>query len=126
MRVEPTFLAVGIDTLTSVTFDLLNPTPNDYLASTLYALARIFHKQRLHRQAASLARLLVSRELAHHSEDLATDVCLALSSDLPALARLAIINGLHADGPKQAIVAMTIGMAPQSEEFAPRSKGVVF
>ena len=126
VRVEPSFLAVGIDTLTSVTFDLQDPTPNDYLASTFYALSRIFLKQRLHRQAESLARLLVSREIAHHNEDLAVDVCLALSSDLPALARLAIINGLHADGSRHAMIAMTIGMVPQSEESRREARELFF
>jgi tetratricopeptide (TPR) repeat protein len=126
VRIEPSFLAVGIDTLTSVTFDLQDPTSNDYLASTFYALARIFQRQRLHRQAESLARLLVAREIAHHNEDLAVDVCLTLSSDLPALARLAIINGLHADGPWQAMIAMTIGMAPQSEESRREARELFF
>ncbi|WP_082734438.1 DUF4365 domain-containing protein [Novosphingobium sp. CCH12-A3] len=112
----PTILSVGIDTLTGVTFDLQIPTPNDYLSSILYALVRIFRRQRLLRQAEALASLLAERGLAHHNQDLAFDACIALARDLPALVRIAIVNGLHDQGPMHALVALTIVKAPQDRE----------
>lgn len=54
-RLGPTTLSVGIDTLTGVTFDLQEPTRNNYLASILYALVVIFRRQRLLCQAGALA-----------------------------------------------------------------------
>ena len=115
-RLEPAFLAVGIDTLTEVTFDLQAPTTDDYLASILYALVRLFRRQRLVRQAEALASLLAERGLAHHNQDLAFDACIALARDLPALVRLAIINGLHEQGPIHPLIALTIARAPQDDE----------
>jgi tetratricopeptide (TPR) repeat protein len=115
-RLEPAFLAVGIDTLTGVTFDLQDPTFDDYLASILYALVRIFRRQHLLRQAEALASLVAERGLAHHSQDLAFDACIALARDLPALVRLAVVNGLHDQGPMHALIALTIAKAPQDAE----------
>lgn len=116
VRIEPNFLAVSIDTITGVTFDLRDPTPDDYIAAVLYALVRLFRRQRLLRQAEALALLLTERGLGHPDQDLAFDACVALSRDLPALVRLAIINGLHAEGPMHALIAMTIARAPQDDE----------
>lgn len=116
VQLEPTFLAVGIDTITGVTFDLENPTPDDYLASILYALVRLFVRTRLLRQAEALASLLVELKLAHYNQDLAFDACIALTRNLPALVRLAIINGFHDQGPKHAAIALTIVKAPQDNE----------
>lgn len=115
-RLEPAFLAVGIDTLTGVTFDLQDPRPDDYLASILYALVRIFRRQRLLRQAEALASLLAERGLAHHNQDLAFDACIALARDLPALVRLATVNGLHDQGSLHPLIALTIAKAPQDAE----------
>tara|TARA_Y100000815_G_scaffold275721_1_gene316413 strand:- start:2627 stop:4537 length:1911 start_codon:yes stop_codon:yes gene_type:complete len=116
VRLEPTYLAVGIDTLAGVTFDLASPTPDDYFASTVYGLVHLFRRQRLLRQAEALASLLEERGLAHHNQDLAFDACIALARDLPALVRLAIINGLHNQGPMHALIALTIAKAPQNAE----------
>lgn len=115
-RLEPAFLAVGIDTLTGVTFDLQAPTTDDYLASILYALVRLFRRQRLLRQAEALASLLAERELAHHNQDLAFDACMALARDLPMLVRLALVNNLHDHGPMHPLIALTIAKAPQDDE----------
>ncbi|MEH6717183.1 DUF4365 domain-containing protein [Parasphingorhabdus flavimaris] len=116
-RLEPGFLTVGIDTLTGVTFDMVDPTPDDYLASTLYALVHLFRQQRLTRQAEALALFLVDRELAHHDSNLAFDACMALTSDLPALVDLAIINGLHdLAEPMHALVSLSICKARQHDE----------
>lgn len=115
-RLEPAFLAVGIDTLTGVTFDLQAPTTDDYLASILYALVRLFRRKRLLRQAEALASLLAERGLAHPNQDLAFDACIALSRDLPALVRLAIVNGLHDHGPMHPLIALTIAKAPHDDE----------
>lgn len=116
VRPEPAFLAVGIDTLTGVTFDLCDPTADDYLVSTLYALVRLFSRQRLIRQAEALAMFLVERQLAHHNDDLAFEACSALARDLPALVQLAIINDLHEQkGPHYGALALTIVKAPQDE-----------
>ena len=116
VRLEPDFLAVGIDTLTGVTFDLCDPTTDDYLVSILYALVRLFRRQRLIRQAEALAMLLVERGLAHHNDDLAFEACLALARDLPALVRLAIINNLHEQkSAHYSALALTIAKAPQDE-----------
>ncbi len=115
-RLEPTFLEVGIDTLTGATFDLHDPTTDDYLASILYALVRLFRRQRLLRQAEALASLLAERELAHHNQDLAFDACIALARELPALVRLAIVNGLHDQGPMHPLIALTIAKAPQDDD----------
>jgi len=117
VRIEPTFLAVGIDSITGVTFDLRDPTLDDYLASILYALVRLFRRQRLVRQAEALALLLTERGLAHHHQDLACDACVALARDLPALVRLAIVNGLHRESPMHALIALTIARAPQDVQL---------
>lgn len=115
-RLEPALLAVGIDTFTGVTFDLCDPTADVYLASILYALVRLFRRQRLIRQAEALAILLVERGLAHHNDDLALEVCLALERDLPALVRLATINDLHEQkSVHYGALALTIAKAPQDE-----------
>lgn len=119
---EPAFLAVGIDTLTSVTYDLQNPTPDDYLAAILYAIVRLFRRQRLLRQAESIALLLAERGIASYAQELAYDACIALARDLPTLVRLAIINGLHDQGPMHPLIALTIAKAPQDEE--PRRKAM--
>lgn len=116
VRLEPNFLSVGIDTLTGATFDLHEPTTDDYLASILYGLVRIFRRQRLLRQAESLALLLAERRLAHHSEELAFEACIALARDLPQFVRLAIANGFHKQGPMQGPIALTITKAPQDRE----------
>lgn len=126
VRVEPGFLYIGIDTVTGVTFDLEDPTPDEYIASILYALALIFRMQRLHSQAEALARLIMSRELAHHNVDLAKEVCLALANDLPAFARLAVINGLHLEGHNQALIAMTIAKAPRSDASRRIARDIFF
>ena len=116
-RLEPSFLAVGIDTLTGVTFDLCDPTPQDYLVSILYALARLFRRKRLLRQAEGLALLLTERELAYHDQEFAFDACAALARDLPALVRLAIINGLHDQGSMlHPLIALTIVKTPQDDQ----------
>jgi tetratricopeptide (TPR) repeat protein len=115
-RLEPAYLTVGIDTLTGATFDLRDPKPDDYLASILYALVRLFSRQRLLRQAEAIASLLAERGLAHHSQELAFDACITLARDLPALVRLAIVNDLHDQGPMQAMIALTIAKAPQDAE----------
>lgn len=116
-RLEPAFLTVGIDTLTGVTFDLRDPTPEDYLTSILYALVRLFRRQRLLRQAEALAMLLAERGLAHHNDDLAFEACLALARDLPTLVQLAVINGLHEQkGIHYGALSITIAKAPQDED----------
>lgn len=115
-RLGPDFLAVGIDTLTGVTFDLQAPTTDDYLASIIYALVRLFRRQRLLRQAEALALLLAMRGLAHHNQGLALDACIALARDLPALVRLAIVNGFHEQGPMHPLISLTIAKAPQDDE----------
>ena len=115
-RLEPKFLEVGIDTLTGVTFDLQDPTTDDYLASILYALVRLFRRQRLLRQAEALASLLAERELAHHNQDLAFDACMALARNLPVLVRLALVNNLHDHVPMHPLIALTIAKAPQDDE----------
>lgn len=117
VRLEPAFLAVGIDTLTGVTFDLREPTPEDYLVSVLYALVRIFRRQRLSRHAEALAMLLIERGLAHNNDDLALEACLALARDLRALVRLAMINQLHEQqGTHHSVLWLTIAKVPQDEE----------
>ncbi len=110
---EPTFLSVGIDTLASVTFDLVDPTPDDYVNYILYALARLFRRQRFIRQAEALAQLLVERGVPHHNQELAFDACLALARDLPALVELAIINGFHEQHLYHPISALPVAKAPQ-------------
>lgn len=117
VRLEPAFLTVGFDSLASVTFDLRDPTPEDYLSSILYALVRLFRDQRILRQAEALASLIVERGLAHYDENLAFEACIALTSDLPSLVRLAIINGLHDQGPMHALIALTISKAPQDSHL---------
>lgn len=115
-RLEPAFLAVGIDTVTGATFDLRDPGPDDYLVSILYALVRMFRRKRLIRQAEALAKLIAERGLAHHSQDLAFEACLALASDLPALVKLAVINGFHEQtGVHYGALSLTIYKAPQDE-----------
>ena len=116
VRLEPAFLTVGIDTITGVTFDLQNPALDDYLASILYALVRLFRRQRLLRQAEALASLIAKRGLVDQSQNLAFDACIALTRDLPALVRLAIVNGLHDQGPMHGLIALTIAKAPQDDE----------
>lgn len=115
VRLEPRFMAIGIDTLTGATFDLRDPTPNDYLASLLYGLVRLFHRQRLLRQAENLAALLLKRALPHHNLSLAFDACIALTRDLQALVQMAILNGLHNPNPMNPLIAITIAKAPQDE-----------
>ena len=117
-RLEPAFLAVGIDTLTGVTCDLLNPTPDDYLAPILYSLVRIFRRQRLPRQAEALAMLILERGFEHHNSDLAFDACLALVRDLPALVQLALLNDLHEqEGIHYGMLSLTIAKVPQEEDL---------
>lgn len=115
-RLEPSFLTVGIDTLTGVTFDLKDPMADDYLTSILYALVYLFRRQRLFRQAEALATLLVNRGLAHHDQNLAFHAIISLEHDLPLLVRLAIINGIHDQGPLHALIPLTITKAPQNAE----------
>lgn len=115
-RLEPAFLAVGIDTLAGVTFDLQNPSPDDYLSAILYALVRLFRRKRLIRQAEALALLLAERGIASFNQQLAYDACISLSRDLPTLVHLAIVNGLHDQGPMHSLIALTITKAPQNEE----------
>ena len=115
VRVESGMLAVGIDTITGVTFDLQSPTADEYLASILYALVRLFRRQRLPRHAEALALLLDERGLAHENRELAVDACVALTRELPALVRLAVLNGLHEQGPWFPLIAMTIVQAPHDD-----------
>ncbi|MBB6428049.1 DUF4365 domain-containing protein [Sphingopyxis sp. JAI128] len=117
VRPEPAYLAVGIDTLTGVTFDLIEPAPEDYVTATLYALVRLLHRQRLARQAEAVAHLLIERGLPSREDSLGLSACQALARDLPALVRLAVINGFHDQshinhGP----IALTISQAPQGDE----------
>lgn len=91
----PNHLTVKIDDVASMTFDLIEPDPEVYVTSTLYALARLLLVKKLPRQAESVARLLLSRGLPHHDGRLAFAACQALTADLDALIELAVINGLH-------------------------------
>ncbi len=115
-RLEPNFLAVGIDTLSGVTFDLKDPTADDYIAAILYALVRLFRRQRLLRQAEAIALLITERGIACPNQELAYDACIALARDLPTLVALAIINGFHDQGPMHPLIALTIAKAPQDEK----------
>ena len=92
---EPTFLAVRIDTLTSVTFDLEAFEAENVVISTLYAMVRLLQLNQLARQAEAVAQLLARLGKAHYNDDLAFGACQALAADLPALVQLAIVNGLH-------------------------------
>lgn len=116
-RLEPTFLTVGIDVLSSVTFDLQDPTPDDYVTSILYALVRIFRRNRLNRHAHALGSLIADRKLLRHNKNLAFEACLAVASDLPKLVDLAIVNGLHAQGALYPLIALTIVKTPQDDEL---------
>jgi len=116
VRLEPAFLAVGIDTLTSVTFDLETPKSDDYLTSILYALVRIFQRQGLLHQAEAIALLIIQKNLAHSNEELAYDACQALTRNLPALVQLAVLNGFHKQGPMQVYIALVIAKTPQDEK----------
>jgi tetratricopeptide (TPR) repeat protein len=92
---EPQWLSVQIDTVTSVTFDFPEANADDIVTSTFYALARLFQRNKLQRQAEAVARVILARGRAHQSEDLAFTACQALAADLSALVDLAIINRLH-------------------------------
>ncbi len=117
VRAEPAFLAVGIDTLTGVTFDLVDPTPEDYVTAVLYALTRLLNRQLLARQAEAVAHILVERGLAARDDSLGLSACQALARDLPALVRLAIINGFHDQASfNHGPIALTISKAPQDAD----------
>ena len=116
VRLRPESLVIGIDTLTSVTVTMYDHGLEDYLASILYALVRLFRGQRLVRQSEALAMLLAKRSLRHHDSDLAFNACLALARDLPALVRLAVVNDLHKqNGIHYSALTLTIAQAPQDE-----------
>jgi tetratricopeptide (TPR) repeat protein len=116
-RLEPSFLSIEIDSLGGATFDLKDPTPDDYVVSILYGLTFTFRRRGLHRQAEALALLLTERELAHHNQELAFEACLALIHDLSSLVRLAIGNGLHHSGPLHPLISLAIIRAPQSPDI---------
>ncbi len=92
---EADFLAVRIDTITSVTFDLPSADAGLIVNSALYALVRLFLEKGLVRQAETIARAIVQRGASHHSEDLALAACQALAGDPAAMVELAILNGFH-------------------------------
>lgn len=89
------FLAVRIDAVTSVTFDLPDADPETIATSALYALTRLFSRKGLVRQAEVIAHAILARGTPHHSEDLALSACHALAGDPEAMVELAILNGFH-------------------------------
>lgn len=111
----PGFLALRIDTLTSATFDLPDADTEMVVTSALYGLVRLLLHNKLPRQAEAVAHLLVRTSRACPNDDLAMRACEAIAADLPALARLAIINGFHAQTSiYHGLVALKIARAPQS------------
>ncbi len=92
---EPNYLAVRIDALTSVTFDLPDADPALIASSALYAMAKLLFHKGLARQAETIARVILERGDPHHSEPLALVSCQALAGDPLAMVELAIRNDFH-------------------------------
>ncbi len=127
LRFEPGFLSVSIDTVTGITFDLVEPTTEIFLTYMLHGLAHLFHRQRLSRHAEAVAHLIAQRGLPHPDEGLGFTACVALARDLPALTRLAIINGFHVQhNVYHGAIALLISRAPQSDADRRAAKDAFF
>lgn len=92
---EERLLAVRFDAVASVTFDLPGADADLITNSALYALAKLFSRKGLVRQAETVARAILARGSPHHSDDLALSGCQALAADAEAMVELAILNGFH-------------------------------
>ncbi len=92
---EPNYLAVRIDALTSVTFDLPDADPPLIATSALYAITKLLSDKGLARQAETVARVILERGDPHHSEQLALAGCQALAGDPQAMVELAVRNDFH-------------------------------
>lgn len=127
VRAEPIFLSVRIDQLASITFDLIEPTANDFVNSALYAIVFLLGEARLPAQAEDVARLLIEYGQPHPQEKMAFAACQALANDLLSLVSLAKINGFqHQTSLSYGLIISMLAHAAQDDETRRRAMNEFF
>lgn len=127
VTVSPGHLALGIDTLTSVTFDLPDADTAIIASSVLYGLVKLLNYNRLPRQAEAVACSLARLGYAHPNADLALTACYSIGTDLPSLAQLAILNGFHHQSDvNHSLIAVRIGLSPQQADVRHQALNIFF
>ena len=127
VTVSPGRLALRIDTLTSVTFDLPDADTAIIASSVLYGLVKLLDYNRLPRQAEAVARLLARLGYTHPNAGLALTACYAIGSDLPSMAQLAILNGFHHQSDvNHSLIAVRIGLSSQRADLRRQALNMFF